>query len=88
MGCRPQASVVFRDSTFQDNPDLRDPRYRYIDLVTSLYLNTGLFWSFPYTLQFLPGSSPDHCSTELGMYQPHCGLENVLMSWGHDGEDS
>lgn len=18
------------------------------------------------------------------MYQPHCGLENVLMSWGHD----
>ncbi|KAG8517987.1 Inositol oxygenase [Galemys pyrenaicus] len=50
VGCRPQASVVFRDSTFQDNPDLQDPRY----------------------------------STELGMYQPHCGLENVLMSWGHD----
>ncbi|XP_042647816.1 inositol oxygenase, partial [Tyto alba] len=23
-------------------------------------------------------------STEYGMYQPHCGLENVLMSWGHD----
>ncbi|XP_012881265.1 PREDICTED: inositol oxygenase isoform X1 [Dipodomys ordii] len=50
VGCRPQASVVFRDCTFQDNPDLQDPRY----------------------------------STELGMYQPHCGLENVLMSWGHD----
>ncbi|XP_039719023.1 inositol oxygenase [Pteropus medius] len=50
VGCRPQASVVFRDTTFQDNPDLQDPRY----------------------------------STELGMYQPHCGLENVLMSWGHD----
>lgn len=50
MGCRPQASVVFYDSTFRDNPDLQDPRY----------------------------------STELGMYQPHCGLENVLMSWGHD----
>nr|XP_055183839.1 inositol oxygenase isoform X2 [Nyctereutes procyonoides] len=50
VGCRPQASVVFRESTFQDNPDLQDPRY----------------------------------STELGMYQPHCGLENVLMSWGHD----
>ncbi|KAM9228726.1 inositol oxygenase isoform 2-T2 [Dugong dugon] len=50
VGCCPQASVVFCDSTFQDNPDLRDPRY----------------------------------STELGMYQPHCGLENVLMSWGHD----
>ncbi|XP_057597826.1 inositol oxygenase [Hippopotamus amphibius kiboko] len=50
VGCRPQASVVFCDSTFQDNPDLLDPLY----------------------------------STELGMYQPHCGLENVLMSWGHD----
>ncbi|NXK29553.1 MIOX oxygenase, partial [Arenaria interpres] len=23
-------------------------------------------------------------STEYGMYQPRCGLENVLMSWGHD----
>ncbi|XP_019399380.1 PREDICTED: inositol oxygenase [Crocodylus porosus] len=23
-------------------------------------------------------------NTEYGMYQPHCGLENVLMSWGHD----
>ncbi|KAI2598376.1 myo-inositol oxygenase, partial [Homo sapiens] len=46
----PQASVVFCDSTFQDNPDLQDPRY----------------------------------STELGMYQPHCGLDRVLMSWGHD----
>ncbi|XP_077908468.1 inositol oxygenase isoform X3 [Ictidomys tridecemlineatus] len=50
VGCRPQASVVFCDSTFQENPDLWDPRY----------------------------------SSELGMYQPHCGLENVLMSWGHD----
>ncbi|KAM9684861.1 inositol oxygenase isoform 2-T2 [Dama dama] len=50
VGCRPQASVVFHDCTFQDNPDLQDPLY----------------------------------STELGMYQPHCGLENVLMSWGHD----
>lgn len=29
VGCRPQASVVFCDSTFQDNPDLQDPRYRY-----------------------------------------------------------
>uniref|UniRef100_A0A4W2FG69 Inositol oxygenase n=1 Tax=Bos indicus x Bos taurus TaxID=30522 RepID=A0A4W2FG69_BOBOX len=28
VGCRPQASVVFRDCTFQDNPDLQDPLYR------------------------------------------------------------
>ncbi|XP_044943484.1 inositol oxygenase isoform X4 [Mustela nigripes] len=35
-----------------------------------------------------PQDNPDlqdpRYSTELGMYQPHCGLENVLMSWGHD----
>ncbi|XP_068025806.1 inositol oxygenase isoform X2 [Melanerpes formicivorus] len=45
-----QKSVVFRDTTFEDNPDTKDPRY----------------------------------STEYGMYRPGCGLENVLMSWGHD----
>ncbi|NXS54994.1 MIOX oxygenase, partial [Brachypteracias leptosomus] len=50
VGCKVQKSVVYADSTFQDNPDTRDPRY----------------------------------STEYGMYQPGCGLENVLMSWGHD----
>ncbi|XP_027710202.1 inositol oxygenase isoform X2 [Vombatus ursinus] len=26
---------------------------------------------------------PRYC-TDYGMYEPHCGLENVLMSWGHD----
>jgi len=23
-------------------------------------------------------------STKFGMYKPNCGLENVIMSWGHD----
>ncbi|PFH49075.1 hypothetical protein AMATHDRAFT_148476 [Amanita thiersii Skay4041] len=23
-------------------------------------------------------------STEYGIYQPHCGLDNVMLSWGHD----
>ncbi len=23
-------------------------------------------------------------STELGIYEPHCGLEHVHLSWGHD----
>uniref|UniRef100_A0A8B9D0J7 Inositol oxygenase n=1 Tax=Anser brachyrhynchus TaxID=132585 RepID=A0A8B9D0J7_9AVES len=31
-----------------------------------------------------PEPTPLPPSTECGMYQPHCGLENVLMSWGHD----
>lgn len=25
-------------------------------------------------------------STKYGMYAPNCGLEDVFMSWGHDGE--
>ncbi|XP_064905533.1 inositol oxygenase isoform X3 [Columba livia] len=32
-----------------------------------------------------PDTRDPRYSTEFGMYQPHCGLENVLMSWGHDG---
>ncbi|KAM6301745.1 inositol oxygenase [Podargus strigoides] len=31
-----------------------------------------------------PDTRDPRYSTEYGMYQPHCGLENVLMSWGHD----
>ena len=27
--------------------------------------------------------NPDY-ATELGIYDPHCGLEHVHMSWGHD----
>ena len=27
-------------------------------------------------------------STKYGMYEPNCGLENVMMSWGHDGKKS
>ncbi|XP_072418846.1 inositol oxygenase [Chiloscyllium punctatum] len=50
VGCKFQDSIVYRDSTFSDNPDLKDPRYN------SLY----------------------------GMYEPNCGLDKVLMSWGHD----
>jgi len=23
-------------------------------------------------------------SSELGIYKPHCGLDNVMLSWGHD----
>ena len=28
VGCKVQKSVVFHDSTFHDNPDTRDPRYK------------------------------------------------------------
>lgn len=59
---------------------------------TSGTLDTGappwrLVFLFP-TVHLSPSPSIFPCSTEFGMYQPHCGLENVLMSWGHDGEAS
>lgn len=50
VGCAYQDSIVYRNTSFVDNPDLEDSRY----------------------------------NTELGIYAPNCGLEKVLMSWGHD----
>ncbi|XP_023232082.1 inositol oxygenase-like isoform X2 [Centruroides sculpturatus] len=50
VGCAPANSIVYRSSTFEDNPDTKDARY----------------------------------NTKFGIYEEHCGLENVLMSWGHD----
>ncbi|KAF4101141.1 hypothetical protein G5714_017573 [Onychostoma macrolepis] len=48
VGCKFQNSIVFRNSTFEGNPDGR-------------------------TLH-----------SKFGIYEPQCGLDNVLMSWGHD----
>lgn len=31
-----------------------------------------------------PDSQDPVYSTEFGVYSPHCGLENVMLSWGHD----
>lgn len=31
-----------------------------------------------------PDSQIPEYQTECGMYEPHCGLENVHLSWGHD----
>ncbi|XP_029951178.1 inositol oxygenase [Salarias fasciatus] len=50
VGCRFQNSIVFRDNTFENNPDDKNPRY----------------------------------NTDYGIYEPKCGLDSVLMSWGHD----
>ena len=25
-------------------------------------------------------------STKYGIYEPNCGLDNIFMSWGHDGK--
>ncbi|XP_076640784.1 myo-inositol oxygenase [Halictus rubicundus] len=50
VGCAWADSIVYRESSFEDNPDGKDSRY----------------------------------NTKYGMYKPGCGLENLLMSWGHD----
>ncbi|EDX10199.1 inositol oxygenase [Drosophila simulans] len=50
VGCRWGDSIVYRDESFEGNPDGDNPAY----------------------------------NTELGIYQPNCGVDNLLMSWGHD----
>ncbi|XP_077373129.1 inositol oxygenase isoform X2 [Festucalex cinctus] len=50
VGCAFQDSIVFRDSTFKENPDDKNPRY----------------------------------NSKYGIYKANCGLDNVLLSWGHD----
>ncbi|KAI0346646.1 DUF706-domain-containing protein [Trametopsis cervina] len=39
---------------------------------------------YPDTFEGNPDSKDPVYSTEYGVYQPHCGLENVMLSWGHD----
>ncbi|KAF7292631.1 hypothetical protein MIND_01161000 [Mycena indigotica] len=31
-----------------------------------------------------PDSRDEVYSSEYGVYKPHCGLDNVMLSWGHD----
>ncbi|XP_077288222.1 myo-inositol oxygenase isoform X2 [Arctopsyche grandis] len=50
VGCDWGPSIVYRETSFKDNPDGADNRY----------------------------------NTKYGMYKPHCGLDNVNLSWGHD----
>lgn len=77
-----QLAAVPRPLWFSVTPPSRTTR-------TSRILDTGAPPRLPALLPTsLPRPSPSIVprSTEFGMYQPHCGLENVLMSWGHDGE--
>ncbi|KAH9991925.1 inositol oxygenase [Russula vinacea] len=39
---------------------------------------------YPETFAANPDSHDRIYSTEYGIYQPHCGLDNVMLSWGHD----
>ncbi|XP_044580446.1 inositol oxygenase isoform X2 [Cotesia glomerata] len=50
VGCAWADSIVYRDTSFDNNPDGKDKRY----------------------------------NTKLGMYKAKCGIDNLMMSWGHD----
>jgi len=39
---------------------------------------------YPETFEANPDSHDSIYSMEYGIYQPHCGLDNVMLSWGHD----
>jgi inositol oxygenase len=39
---------------------------------------------FPDTFAGNPDSHDALYNTECGIYPPHCGLDNVILSWGHD----
>ena len=39
---------------------------------------------FPDSFALNPDATHPVYSTPLGVYQPHCGLANIKMSWGHD----
>ncbi|TFK39218.1 myo-inositol oxygenase [Crucibulum laeve] len=39
---------------------------------------------YPDTFDANPDSKDTIFSTDYGVYQPNCGLENVMLSWGHD----
>ncbi|KAJ6549617.1 DUF706-domain-containing protein [Mycena vulgaris] len=42
----------------------------------------------PETFAGNPDAADPVYSTEYGVYQPHCGLDNVMLSWGHDEKQS
>ncbi|KAI0309840.1 inositol oxygenase [Amylostereum chailletii] len=39
---------------------------------------------YPQTFVANPDYQDSVYSTEYGIYKPHCGLDNVMLSWGHD----
>ena len=48
----------------------------------------GCAWSDQIVYPEYFGANPDAAvpayQTEYGIYEPHCGLDNVMLSWGHD----
>lgn len=41
---------------------------------------------YPDTFDRNPDTYEPRYSSEVGMYERGCGLDNVMFAWGHDGE--
>lgn len=46
--------------------------------------STNVFAAKQWYTEHNPDASRDEYSSPCGMYEPHCGLDNVLISYGHD----
>lgn len=73
VGCVWSDNIVYRNDSFEGNPDGENPKYKYVEL-TDIEICVFVFMK----MFFL------YHSTKYGMYKPNCGLKNVMMSWGHD----
>lgn len=78
--------TVWLQDTF-GNTSLQLPTYSIVKrLLFSLVV--GCKFSdkiiYPETFANNPDSYDKVFSTELGIYKPNCGLDNVMLSWGHD----
>lgn len=63
-------AVIFRLSTLQDT------------FVVGCKFSDKII--YPETFKGNPDFYDALYSTEYGIYKPHCGLDNVMLSWGHD----
>ncbi|KAG6847724.1 hypothetical protein H0H93_006328 [Arthromyces matolae] len=64
--------------------------------VVGVHVNVTNLWSlvvgcqfsdkniYPETFAANPDCHDEVYSTKYGIYEPHCGLDNVMLSWGHD----
>lgn len=71
VGCLWSDKIVYRDDSFEGNVDANNPKYKWVEFEIAKKINFLIISIYS-------------CSTKFGMYSPHCGLEKLMMSWGHD----
>lgn len=74
VGVRASISIwQFHDSSFHPLQDTFVVGCKFSDKII-----------YPETFNNNPDSNDAIYSTEYGIYKPQCGLDNVMLSWGHD----